>query len=61
MLFKKCKKMFLLLAETTEILQLYALVLSIVKIPHWYQMNPNVFLYNTAFSVQFYYIAGLSL
>ena len=53
--------MFLLQAETTEILQLYALVLSIVKIPHWYQMNPNVFLYNTAFSVQFYYIAGLSL
>ena len=28
---------------------------------HWYQMNPIVFLYNTAFSDQTCYLAGLIL
>ena len=29
--------------------------------PQWYQMNPKVFLYNIAFPVQIYYVAGLSV
>ena len=28
---------------------------------HWHQLNPKVFLYNTAFSSLIYYTAGLSL
>ena len=46
------KRFFLLTEITGEILQTTS---------HWYQMDPRVFLYNTALSAQLPCLAGLSL
>ena len=62
MLFKKCKKTFLLLTKTTgEILQTTLLYYLKGKMFHWYKMNSKVFLYNTALSAQLPCIASHSL
>jgi len=61
MLFQNCIKADLLLTETTgEILQT-TIQLYTVKMSHWYQMNPKVWLFNTALSAQLPCLAGLSL
>ena len=56
---------FLLLAKTTgEILQTSLrsfLEFYTIKMSHWYQMNPNIFLYKTALSAQICYNVSLSL
>ena len=61
-LLNNCKKMFLLLTETTdEILQTTLRSYLKVKMFHWYKMNSKVFLYNTALSAQLPCIASHSL
>ena len=62
MLFKNCKKSFLLLAETTGAI-LQTTLRSYLRILHRknVSLNPKVSLYNTTFSGKICYIAGLSL